>query len=74
MDDWTKHPATLELIKRLEEERSRLTKDLIDFASVQSAASIEKVGANTVARVAMIDALEIVARYVEELNEDTPDG
>lgn len=72
-EEWKESPVTKAFQTRLEEHRDSLKKDLIDFAKLDSAESVEQVGLKTVTVVAQLEALEVLDRFIEEL-DDTSDG
>lgn len=72
-EEWKENPVTKELRKRLEEHKDNLKKDLTDFSRLDTAESVEELGLKTYAVAAQLEALEVIDRFIEEL-DDISDG
>lgn len=71
MSEWTGSKETKALRERVDEYCDSLRKDLTDFAVVDAGNSVEQVGLRTVTVVAQLSALELLEKYIEEVDDSS---
>jgi hypothetical protein len=68
--EWNSHEITKQLSGLIADHIAVLEKELIDYARVEQAGSVEAVGVNTISIVSKVEAFRVIEDFIGDLDAD----